>query len=91
MLLQANAPAHAVTSYLKHAAGRKALLFTPTVDLAHRMVESFKAHGILAEALSGETPADERRGILRQLKSGMTLLVANCAVRAEGFDEPSVN
>lgn len=91
MLMAANAPAHAVTAYCEHASGRKALLFTPTVELAHRMVEAFITQGIPAEALSGETPADERRGILRRLKSGATRLVANCAVLTEGFDEPTVD
>jgi len=90
MLMAANAPAHAVSAYREHAFGRKTLLFTPTVELAHRMVEAFIVKGIPAEALSGETPADERRGILRRLKSGMTRLVANCAVLTEGFDEPGI-
>jgi superfamily II DNA or RNA helicase len=91
MLMAANAPAHAVEAYREHASGRKTLLFTPTVELAHRMVEEFNAQNIAAEALSGETPMDDRRGILRRLKTGATRLVANCAVLTEGFDEPSVN
>jgi superfamily II DNA or RNA helicase len=59
MLMAANAPAHAVASYLEHASGRKTLLFTPTVELSHRMVAAFTGQGISAEALSGETPMDE--------------------------------
>src|SRR5206468_7542230 len=31
-LTAADAPAHACAAYLEHAPGRKALLFTPTVD-----------------------------------------------------------
>jgi len=89
--MAANAPAHAVSAYSEHASGRKALLFTPTIELSHRMVEAFTGQGIQAEALSGETPADQRRGILRRLKSGTTRLVANCAVLTEGFDEPSID
>jgi ATP-dependent helicase IRC3 len=91
MLMSANAPAHAVTSYIEHASGRKTLLFTPTVELSHRMVAAFTGQGIPAEALSGETLAEERRSILRRLKSGATRIVANCAVLTEGFDEPSVD
>jgi ATP-dependent helicase IRC3 len=91
MLMAANAPAHAVTAYCEHASGRKALLFTPTVDFAHCMADAFNAQGIRAEALSGETPAEERRCMLRRLKSGATRIVANCAVLTEGFDEPSVD
>jgi ATP-dependent helicase IRC3 len=91
MLMTANAPTHAVTAYREHASGRKALLFTPTVVFAHCMADAFNAQGIRAEALSGETPAEERRGILRRLKSGATRIVANCAVLTEGFDEPSID
>jgi ATP-dependent helicase IRC3 len=91
MLMAANAPAHAVTAYREHASGRKALLFTPTVAFAHCMADAFNAQGIRSEALSGETPTDERRGILRRLKCGATRIVANCAVLTEGFDEPSVD
>jgi ATP-dependent helicase IRC3 len=91
MLMAANAPAHAVTAYREHAPGRKALLFTPTIDFAHYMADAFNAQGIRAEALSGETPVEERRAILRRLKSGATRIVANCAVLTEGFDEPSID
>jgi len=91
MLMAANAPAHAVAAYKEHAPGRKTLLFTPTVELAHLMAGEFSSNGISAEALSGETPKDERRGILNRLNSGATRVVANCAVLTEGFDEPSVD
>src|SRR5262249_53884745 len=36
-LLEANAPEHAAAAYCEHAAGRKALIFTPTVSLAYAM------------------------------------------------------
>ena len=91
MLIAANAPRHAVEAYCEHAPGRKALVFCPTVRLAHLMAEAFREQGIKAEALSGETPMDERRGILRRLRSGDTRVIANCAVLTEGFDCPSVN
>lgn len=91
MLASANAPAHVVAAYLEHAPGRKALLFTPTVALAHEMAEAFNAEGIPAEALDGATPQDERRDLLARFRSGETQIVANCAVLTEGFDEPSAD
>jgi hypothetical protein len=36
-LLNADAPKHVVAAYQEHAARRKALVFTPTVRLAHDM------------------------------------------------------
>jgi ATP-dependent helicase IRC3 len=91
VLTAADAPAHACAAYLEHAAGRKALLFTPTVELAHLMADSFQEAGISAEAIDGSLPLDERRAILGRLRRGETQVVANCAVLTEGFDEPSID
>jgi ATP-dependent helicase IRC3 len=90
-LQKANAPEHVAAAYLEHAAGRKALVFTPTIALSHIMAKAFTKIGVAAEALSGETPLDERRSILARLKSGRTMVVANCAVLTEGYDEPSID
>jgi superfamily II DNA or RNA helicase len=90
-LAAANAPKHAVEAYQAHAAGRKALCFTPGVALAHQMAEAFGAAGVTAEALDGTTDDDERKGILHRLKTGETKIVCNCAVLTEGFDEPSID
>ncbi len=91
MLLAANAPAQVLAAFQGHAAGRKALLFTPTVAMAYAMAETFAAAGIAAEALDGHTPRDLRRAILQRLHTGETRVVANCAVLTEGFDEPSLD
>jgi ATP-dependent helicase IRC3 len=91
VLTAADAPAHACAAYLEHAAGRKTLLFTPTVELAHLMAEAFRDGGVSAEAVDGSLPLEERRAILARLRGGETQVVANCAVLTEGFDEPSVD
>jgi ATP-dependent helicase IRC3 len=91
VLLDANAPRYVATAYLEHARGRKALVFIPSVRLAHEMAGSFLKVGIKADALDGNTPAEERRAMLRRLRSGETMVLANCAVLTEGFDEPSVD
>jgi len=90
-LRDANAPRHTVEAYCEHAKGRKALVFTPSVRLAHEMAERFADAGIPAEALDGTTPMDERRAILERLRTGDTLVVPNCAVLTEGYDEPSID
>jgi ATP-dependent helicase IRC3 len=90
-LLNADAPQHVVAAYQEHALSRKALVFTPTVRLAHDMATEFRNAGIAAEALDGKTPLDERRDILHRLRTGETSVVCNCAVLTEGFDEPSID
>ena len=90
-MLDANAPQHVVAAYREHAPGRKALVFTPTVKVAHEMASAFRSAGVAAEALDGTTSDDVRRGILHRLHTGETQVVANCAVLTEGFDSPSVD
>ncbi|MCX6544420.1 MAG: DEAD/DEAH box helicase [Acidobacteria bacterium] len=87
----ANAPAHCRDAYLEHADGRKALVFTPSVALAHETATAFQQAGVAAEALDGTTDPDLRRAILRRLHAGETMVVCNCAVLTEGFDEPSLD
>ena len=62
VLEQASAPLHVLTAYRQHATGRKAIVFVPTVALAHRMATVFREAGIRAEALDGKTPWEQRRG-----------------------------
>lgn len=91
MLLEADAPTHAARAYLEHAAGMSALVFTPTIAVAHAMAAAFRAAGVSAEAVDGQMPLDERRAILRRLHTGETLVVPNAQVLTEGFDEPRVS
>jgi hypothetical protein len=91
LLLKANAPAQVLAAFQAHAADRKALLFTPTVATAYTMAATFSTAGIAAEALEATTPIPTRRAILQRLHTGVTRVVANCAVLTEGFDEPSVD
>ena len=89
-LLDANAPEHAARAHLEHASGRRALVFTPTVAVAHAMADAMTRFGIVAEALDGETRIEVRRAMLRRFARGETLVIANCGVLTEGLDEPSV-
>lgn len=88
---EAAAPAHAAEAYEKYAAGRTALCFTPSVEMAYEMADAFRERGYAAEALDGTTPLEERRAILQRFKAGETKVLANCAVLTEGFDEPRID
>jgi superfamily II DNA or RNA helicase len=90
-LEQASAPAHVLAAYRQHATGRKALVFAPTVALAHQMAAVFREAGISAEALDGKTPPEERRGILDRVHTGATRVCTNVGVLSEGVDVPSVD
>jgi superfamily II DNA or RNA helicase len=91
ILMQANAPQHVVAAYLEHAPGRKAIVFTPTVQVANEVARAFNVAGITAESVCGETPLDERHAILERFRTGETMVLPNCAVLTEGYDNPSVD
>ncbi|MGH2947300.1 MAG: DEAD/DEAH box helicase [Solirubrobacteraceae bacterium] len=90
-LEQASAPQHVLAAYRAHATGRKALVFVPTVALAHHMARVFRDAGVAAESLDGTTPLAHRRAILERLRAGDTRVCVNVGVLSEGFDEPSVD
>jgi ATP-dependent helicase IRC3 len=89
-LTEANAPVHIVSAWLAEAKGRKTLAFTPTVQTAKDVAEQFKKAGVKAEWVSGETPHDERKAMLRRFHDGDTTVMVNCQVLTEGYDEPSI-
>jgi superfamily II DNA or RNA helicase len=66
----------------------KTLVFTAGVQQAERLAEIFNRHRPGAAAfVSGETPTDERRGILRDFAGGQIQILCNCGVLTEGFDD----
>lgn len=85
------APSIVASAYVEHALLRKGLGFAPTVASAHHFAEAFEAAGIPSAVVSGGTPREERRLILKRLRAGDVQVVWNCAVLTEGFDEPSVS
>ena len=66
-----------------------AILFTPSVAMAHRLAAYFREQGVSAEAADGTTPEDERRAIIERYKRGETQVIVNCALWTEGFDAPA--
>lgn len=84
----ANSPDVIVDAWLEHARDRRTLCFTPTVALAEAVADAFRHAGVKAEFVSGETPLEDRRAILRAYARGDVEVLANCAVLTEGYDEP---
>ncbi len=91
-LLQAGIVQEIVAGYEEHIAGnRKTLIFVISVEQAQLVSKALCERGYRFAAVSGETPKDDRRRILAQLKTGELQGIANCMVLTEGFDEPSVD
>ncbi|MEU5183791.1 DUF3427 domain-containing protein [Streptomyces longwoodensis] len=69
----------------------RALGFCVSVAHAHFMAESFRSAGIAAVAVSGETPADQRRQALNDLRAGAVQVIFSVDLFNEGVDVPDVD
>ncbi|HMJ04004.1 MAG TPA: DEAD/DEAH box helicase, partial [Conexibacter sp.] len=78
----------AVAAWHEHAAGLSTIAFTVDVQHAHDLAAAFAEAGVKAAAVSGETPKEERRGILAAFTRGDLQVITNCMVLTEGTDLP---
>lgn len=79
-----------VDGWLKHAEGKKTVLFAVGIEHSKTLVDLFRSRGIDAHHLDGTTPEKERRRTLAALEGGQIRLVSNVGVLTEGWDQPSV-
>jgi len=90
-MLEAGAPDEIAKVYREHAADRKGLVFTPSVDTAHAVADSLNAIGIPAASIWGAMPLEERRLTLKRAFAGEIQVLVNCMVLTEGFDWPEAS
>ncbi|MGW3412217.1 DUF3427 domain-containing protein [Streptomyces sp. NPDC000888] len=81
----------AVEEKIVEPGAMRALGFCVSVAHAHFMAEYFRAAGLNALALSGETPAEQRRQALADLRSGALQVVFSVDLFNEGLDIPDVD
>lgn len=79
-----------VGAYREHLAGRKTVVFCTTIEHAKNLNDAFVTAGVASRWASGETPAPQRRSILRAFRDGTISVLINCMLWVEGFDEPTV-
>jgi superfamily II DNA or RNA helicase len=80
----------ALSEYRKRLDGRSAIAFCCTIEHSRLVARHLRAAGVRAEHLDGDTPASERRQLIKQLGTGETQILTNCALISEGLDIPSV-
>jgi superfamily II DNA or RNA helicase len=74
------------------AGKRRTIVFTTSVDNAHRMAEIFNRYVPgSARAVDGGTDQDERRRTLTDHKAGAYQFLCNVGVLTEGYDDPGVS
>jgi len=80
----------AIKHYMKHAAGKRAVVFCVSIDHSKHVVAQFQAAGIPAEHVDGETDHDQRDAAIERFKAGKTLVLSNVELFGEGFDLPAI-
>ena len=81
-----------VLRHWKEKAGdRQTVVFCSTVGHAEHVTLAFRAAGVRAKLVTGETPDGERAAIFARLDSGETQVLVNVAVATEGWDCPPVS
>jgi len=78
----------AVAAWHEYAPGLPTIGFTVDVAHAHSLAAEFQSQGVRAAAISGETPKEERRDILREYREQRIDVILNCMVLTEGTDLP---
>ncbi|CAL9552253.1 DUF3427 domain-containing protein [Streptomyces sp. enrichment culture] len=81
----------ALEEKVAHPMTMRALGFCVSVAHAHFMAECFREAGFKAVALSGQTPPDERRQALADLRSGALQVIFSVDLFNEGLDVPDVD
>jgi DNA repair protein RadD len=82
-----------VHEWIKHAEGRKTIVFGSTIAHVEGLVREFNSAGIMAAAFTAETTDTERKDILDDFKAPDTVLRVLVSVEAlaKGFDQKDVS
>lgn len=80
----------AIREYQRHAAGRRAIVFCVSRKHSRHVCEQFRASGISAEHVDGDTPDADRRDRLDRFRRGETLVLCGVDLFIEGLDIPQV-
>lgn len=75
-----------VRAWQTHTPGRPTILFASNIPHSVATVMAFRAAGVAAEHVDGDTPMAVREAAIRRFASGETMVLSNVYVFTEGFD-----
>lgn len=81
----------AVSEYLKLTPGKPGVVFAITIEHSEHIVQEFRAAGVNAYHLDGNTPSRERADIIQAYKKGDIQVLSNVGLFGEGFDLPALS
>jgi len=82
---------NAVKTFEKLGGNKQAIAYTYNVASAERLASELSANGVVAKAVSGNTPKDERDSIINDYRNGKIQVVTNAELFTEGLDLPNVD
>lgn len=80
----------AIEHYQQLAAGKQAIMYCATLEHSRNTVAQFRAAGINARHVDGETPAPERKQAVEDFKAGRLTVMSNVELFGEGLNLPGV-
>jgi DNA repair protein RadD len=80
----------AIAHYFKYALGRRAIMFEASIARSQNAVAKFKAAGVSAEHVDGDTDPAVRDAAMARFIAGHTLVLSNVDLFGEGVDVPAV-
>lgn len=79
-----------VTHYLKHASGRRGLVFEASIERSEKAAQGFRNAGVPAIHIDGGTDPGIRDRAMRDLQNGSLRIVCNVDLFGEGVDVPAI-
>ena len=77
-----------VSHYRKHADGKKAIVYAPSIAISQQIAKEFNDAGIKSEHADGKTPPKERERIMSDFRNNRIQVLVNVDLISEGFDVP---
>ena len=77
-----------VDTWLEYVKGRSTVVFCTSVRHAEEIAALFQERGVDARSVSGKTPPQERREILKRYEAGEIPVLCACDLLNEGWDSP---
>jgi superfamily II DNA or RNA helicase len=79
-----------VEHYLRLARGMRGLTFCVDIEHAERQAAAYRAAGVQAEAISSETPDEDRENVFEAFATGRLMQICNVDIFGEGTDCPEI-
>lgn len=80
----------AVSHYVRHAMGRRGIAFECSIERSERLAEQFRAAGVPALHVDGNTDSTIRDRAMRDLEAGHLKILTNVDLFGEGVDVPAI-